>query len=67
LTNNPSCAIINTEKNERKKKMKNKEMFKKDKEELQQYLRFRKRGFVIKNRKGKGSYDRRTSKRINEE
>ena len=47
--------------------MKNKEMFKKDKEELQQYLRFRKRGFVIKNRKGKGSYDRRTSKRIHED
>ena len=47
--------------------MKNKEMFKKDKEELQQYLRFRKRGFIIKNRKGKGSYDRLTSKRINEE
>lgn len=33
-------------------------MFKMDKDELQEYLTYRKRGFVIKNKKGKGSYKR---------
>lgn len=33
-------------------------MFKKNEDELQEYLRYRKRGFVIKNKKGKGSYTR---------
>jgi stalled ribosome alternative rescue factor ArfA len=33
-------------------------MFKKEGEELQQYLHFRKRGSVVKNKKGKGSYKR---------
>lgn len=33
-------------------------MFKKTEEELQEYLTYRKRGFVIKNKKGKGSYNR---------
>lgn len=35
-----------------------KSMFKKTEEELQEYLTFRKRGFVIRNKKGKGSYRR---------
>lgn len=35
-----------------------KRMFKKTEEELQEYMTFRKRGFVIKNKKGKGSYKR---------
>ena len=33
-------------------------MFKKEGEELQQYLHFRKRGSVVQNKKGKGSYKR---------
>lgn len=37
-------------------------MFKKEGEELQQYLHFRKRGSVVKNKKGKGSYDRKKFK-----
>ena len=36
----------------------NKRMFKKSSEELQQYLHFKKRGFAISNKKGKGSYSR---------
>lgn len=36
----------------------NKSIFKKSKEELQDYLHFKKRGFKIKPKKGKGSYSR---------
>lgn len=32
--------------------------FKKDKEELQEYLQFKRRGYVLGNKKGKGSYRR---------
>ena len=35
-----------------------KRIFKKSPEELQLYLHFKKRGFAIKNKKGKGSYSR---------
>ena len=35
-----------------------KRMFKKSPEELQLYLHFKKRGFAIQNKKGKGSYSR---------
>lgn len=38
-------------------------MFKKEGEELQQYLHFRKRGSVVENKKGKGSYNRQKMKR----
>lgn len=36
----------------------NKRIFKKTPEELEQYFHFKKRGFVKKNKKGKGSYTR---------
>ena len=36
----------------------NREIFKKNKEELQGYLQFRGRGSKIPNKKGKGSYKR---------
>lgn len=36
-----------------------KRMFKKSPEELQLYMYFKKRGFKINNKKGKGSYERR--------
>lgn len=36
----------------------NKEIMKKSGEELQEFLAFRKRGYWLKNKKGKGSYDR---------
>ena len=36
-----------------------KRLFKKSPEELQLYLHFKKRGFKIENKKGKGSYVRR--------
>ena len=48
------------------KKNKNKvdrRMFKKEGEELQQYLHFRKRGSVVENKKGKGAYNRQNFKR----
>ena len=35
-----------------------KQMFKKSPDELALYMHFKKRGFVKKNRKGKGSYTR---------
>jgi stalled ribosome alternative rescue factor ArfA len=35
-----------------------KRMFKKSPEELKLYLHFKKRGFAIQNKKGKGSYSR---------
>ena len=38
-------------------------MFKKEGEELQQYLHFRKRGAVVTNKKGKGAYNRQKMKR----
>ena len=38
-------------------------MFKKTGEELQQYLHFRKRGSIVKNKKGKGSYNRQNFKK----
>ena len=40
------------------KKKIDRRMFKKEGEELQQYLHFRKRGSVVENKKGKGSYKR---------
>ena len=36
----------------------NKSMFKMSDEELQEYLHFKKRCFVVPNKKGKGSYKR---------
>ena len=38
--------------------MMDKTIFKKDKEELQEYLMFKRRGFKIKSKNGKGSYSR---------
>lgn len=35
-------------------------IFKKSPEELQLYMHFKKRGFKIENKKGKGSYSRRS-------
>lgn len=40
-----------------------KRIFKKEGEELQQYLHFRKRGGSVKPKKGKGSFDRKKFKR----
>lgn len=41
----------------------NKEEFKKVGEELQDFLQFRKRGYWVKNKKGRGSYDRQKFKK----
>jgi stalled ribosome alternative rescue factor ArfA len=52
------------------KKNKNKvdrRIFKKEGEELQQYLHFRKRGSVVENKKGKGAYNRQKSKRVGDD
>ena len=35
-------------------------IFKKTPEELEKYLHFKKRGFAVNNKKGKGSYSRKT-------
>ena len=40
-----------------------KRIFKKSPEELQQYLQFKRRGFRIENKKGKGSYKRKPKHR----
>ena len=40
------------------KKKVDRRIFKKEGEELQQYLHFRKRGSTVQNKKGKGSYKR---------
>lgn len=39
-----------------------KDYLKKDNEELQEYLHFRKRGYYLANKKGKGSYNRQGKK-----
>lgn len=41
----------------------NKRINKKTKEELQEYLQFRRRGYYVKSKKGKGSYDRQKLKK----
>ena len=46
-----------------KKEKIDRRMFKKEGEELQQYLHFRKRGGTVKPKKGKGSFDRKAFKR----
>lgn len=46
-----------------KKKKVDRRIFKKEGEELQQYLHFRKRGSVVTNKKGKGSYNRQKAKK----
>ena len=48
------------------KKKVDRRMFKKEGEELQQYLHFRKRGSRVENKKGKGSYNRQKFKRGDE-
>lgn len=48
----------------KKKKTFNNSIFKKEGEGLQQYLHFRKRGSIVENKKGKGSYDRKKFKKI---
>ena len=40
-----------------------KRWMKKSKEELQEYLKFKRRGFIIPNKKGKGSYSRKQKHR----
>ena len=45
------------------KKKKDRRAYKKTGEELQQYLHFRKRGSVVENKKGKGSYNRKKIKK----
>ncbi|MDV3427016.1 MAG: hypothetical protein LIR50_07500 [Bacillota bacterium] len=42
----------------------NKTILKKDNEELQQYFHFKKRGFILPNKKGKGSYNRKNFKKV---
>ena len=44
-------------KNNKKKKF-DKRIFKMSPEELEQYMIFKRRGFTVENRKGKGSYKR---------
>lgn len=45
------------------KKKIDRRIYKKTGEELQQYLHFRKRGSVVTNKKGKGSYNRQEFKK----
>lgn len=41
----------------------NKSIFKKSNGELQEYLQFKRRGSVVKSKKGRGSYNRQNFKR----
>lgn len=50
-----------------KEKKFDKRIFKKTGDELQAYLAFKKRGSVVRNKKGKGSYNRQKSKRMGDE
>ena len=50
--------------NKMEKKKIDRRMFKKEGEELQQYLHFRKRGSIQQNKKGKGSYNRQKQKHV---
>ena len=50
-----------------KKEKIDRRVFKKEGEELQQYLHFRKRGSVTENKKGKGSYNRQAFKKGRDE
>ena len=50
-----------------KEKKIDRRVFKKEGEELQQYLHFRKRGSKVENKKGKGSYNRQKNKRWGDE
>jgi stalled ribosome alternative rescue factor ArfA len=43
--------------NQKKQKL-DKRIFKKSPEELEQYLHFKRRGFTLENKRGKGSYSR---------
>ena len=43
----------------------NKEIFKKNKEELHEYLQFKRRGSKVKSKKGKGSYSRKDKHKSN--
>jgi hypothetical protein len=66
LTNLQKCDILLTERegNPMKKEKKfDKRIFKKTGDELQAYLAFKRRGSATKNKKGKGSYDRKKFKR----
>ena len=47
-----------------KEKKFDKRIFKKTGDELQAYLAFKKRGSAVRNKKGKGSYNRQKSKRV---
>ena len=38
-------------------------VFKKNPEELEDYMQFRRRGYYVKSKKGKGSYDRKNQNR----
>lgn len=40
----------------------NKTIFKRSPDELQEYLKFKRKGFKVKNKKGKGSYTRKNQK-----
>ena len=50
----------------KKKEKLDRRVFKKEGEELQQYLHFRRRGSVVENKKGKGSYNRQKMKKGDE-
>ena len=55
IMSNPMILLGGMKKMEKKFDMK---IFKKNPEELQQYLMFKKRGSRVENRKGKGSFKR---------
>ena len=44
-----------------------KRIFKKNSEELQEYIFFKKRGFVVKSKKGKGSFQRKSKYKFQNE
>ena len=55
----------NTTKNNTTENDFNKSILKKSSEELQEFFHFRKRGFITKSKKGKGSYSRKQKHKDN--
>ena len=58
MTTSLFSVIIKSQRRDKEIKKMDKRMFKKEGEELQQYLAFRRKGSKVESKKGKGSYKR---------
>lgn len=58
IMSNPMNSLGGTKKMKQTEKKFDKRIFKKNPEELEQYMMFKRRGSKVENRKGKGSFKR---------